>query len=607
MTLSICLLVNDPPAHVAAALEPVRASADEVVIAADATVDDATLAAYAGLADRLLRVEFRMYERHLGWLHAQCRGDWILRLDGDEVPSTAFARRLPRLLEPGPVRQYVVRRAWLEGEELQVLEDEPWRSDYMNRLVRNDGTLHFPGNLHEHATLEGPAEFVEEPIYHLELVTQDERRRRDKAVRYEVQGPHRRARGGGRMNEAFYLPELRASLRRSPLPEEDRELVARALAADTPIPACDPGPLPVVPLAESDRHWDGRPVPESAYAATIEPLYPAPPMEPGEHQALMVRVTNDGTESWPWSLAHRPAIRIGHRWLHEDGSVAGGEGPRSAFQRPVGPGDTVVVPLHVVAPSEPGGYLLAADLVHEEVRWFGIERRIPVTVAPATHLPAFGPRLRPTPKAAEGDAMSIPRTLHRVWVGDEPMQAAHREYGEGFARLHPGWEVRLWGEADLAELEIGDAEFAAVRGPSELSNLMRYEILRRHGGVYADTDFEFVRPLDDLLAGVDAFAALEAPGRLGNAIIGAIAGHHLFGRAAALARRTLGTGANSADANGPYLLTLIVEQEPDGITIFDNGRFYPYRWDEPERGAEAFPDAHAVHRWALTSWRTPSR
>ena len=72
-------------------------------------------------------------------------------------------------------------------------------------------------------------------------------------------------------------------------------------------------------------------------------------------------------------------------------------------------------------------------------------------------------------------------------------------------------------------------------------------------------------------------------------------------RAARESRRTLGIGAHSADANGPYFLSLILEQEP-GVTIFGAECFYPYLWDEPERRGEPFPHAYAVHHWA-ESWR----
>jgi hypothetical protein len=131
---------------------------------------------------------------------------------------------------------------------------------------------------------------------------------------------------------------------------------------------------------------------------------------------------------------------------------------------------------------------------------------------------------------------------------------------------------------------------------------VRYEVLHRHGGVYVDTDVECLRPLTPLLRGIDAFAALEAPGRIGSAIMGSVAGHRVFARAARLARHTVGTGAHSVDANGPRFLSLIVEQESN-LAIFAARLFYPYLWDELERRNETFPDAYAVHHWALSHVR----
>ena len=112
---------------------------------------------------------------------------------------------------------------------------------------------------------------------------------------------------------------------------------------------------------------------------------------------------------------------------------------------------------------------------------------------------------------------------------------------------------------------------------------------------------ECKRPLDDLLAGVEAFAALELPGRVGTAALGAVPGHPVFERAARLSRRTHGLGLHSADANGPYFLSLLLEQEP-GVTIFGAEKFYPYHWDEPERARDEFPDAYALHHWTMSWW-----
>ena len=219
-------------------------------------------------------------------------------------------------------------------------------------------TLRFRGVQHAHADPVEPCEYLEEPVYHLELLLAGTGQRRDKAVRYEVANPLMIAAGGGRINEAFYLPELRPSLRTRPLPG-----------------------TPLVTTQEMDRYWEGRDVPESAYCAAIEPVGTAPVLAPGGGRNVLVRVANEGTERWPRGLDRTPAIRASSRWLHPDGSVHTADGLRTGFTRDVRPGERILVPLDVVAPPEPGHYVLEVDLVHEDVRWFGQGCRVGIEVA----------------------------------------------------------------------------------------------------------------------------------------------------------------------------------------------------------------------------------
>ena len=604
MLLSVCLLVADPPHRVEAALAPVRDLADEIVIAADARVGAEDLADYQALCDRLYRIDFVNYERHLAWLHAQCRGEWIMPIEGDEVISAALADRLASLIDRRDVRQVWTARRWVYGDAGRMLDEPPWSIDHTVRLVRNDGGLTFPGVQHAHARFERPCEYLEEPVYHLELVQSDHDARRVKSIRYEVSVPHRRAFGGGRFNEAIYLPELRPSLRTCAIPAEDAAAVARALAPAPP--PSRPGraalhPLPpVVTLAAADRHWAARPPEATDYAARIEPVEEPVDLAPGETRPVFARVVNEGTARWPWSLDHWPAIRMAYRWLHPDGSIAVAEGRRTPFPRTVEPGDALLAPVEVIAPDEPGEYLLEIDVVHEHVRWFGCDARVRARVREPAGVPAGAPRFAPTPPppAWRRSATPIPRVIHRVWLGDAPMPSDHVRYGESFAEHHPGWEMRLWGDDDLPSLGIGEREVARSRTLVELSDLVRHAVLARHGGVYVDTDVECVRPFHPLLEGVRAFAGMEMDSRLGTAVLGAVPGHRLFERAAAEARLNVGLGLHSIDAVGPYFFSLLAEQEPDGLTVFGREVFYPYLWDERERAAGPFPAAYAVHHWA---------
>jgi hypothetical protein len=604
MSLSVCLMTTDPPSRIAAILEPLRPYAEEIVIATDARIDNGVLADYSLLADRLFRVDFRSQERHLDWLNAQCHEEWILRLDGDELVSPAFTRRLPKMLESRTVREFWIARRWLFGDAEHYLAEQPWSVDFVSRLVRNDGTPRSPDLEQGDAAPAVPREYVRDPLYRFALLLQDVRQRRDEAIRREVAQPGRLAANGARLNESFYLPELQSSPRLGEVSEEDRASIVNVLkgspannASTTPIQR-----TPVVSLAEMDRMWAGRTVREDAYRAKIDAYEPAASFAPAESRTVFFDVTNEGTEHWPASLEQAPLIRLGCRWLNTDGTLHTEAGPRSPFPRPVGPGERILTPVTAQAPARAGDYLLEVDVVHEDVRWFDCCARIPARVLDPQKASQGVTAIRETPRPTHQRwrRMQIPRTFHRVWLGQRQMPAEEVRFGATFTQHHPDWTMRLWTEEDLQLLDITDTDRERARSASELSNLVRYEVLHRFGGIYIDTDFECLRPLTPVLRGIDAFGALEAPGRVGVAILGSVAKHPLFARAARLSRYTLGVGAHSADANGPYLFSLILEQDHD-LAIFAAHMFYPYRWDEPLDAGASFPDAYAVHHWSK-SW-----
>jgi mannosyltransferase OCH1-like enzyme len=175
------------------------------------------------------------------------------------------------------------------------------------------------------------------------------------------------------------------------------------------------------------------------------------------------------------------------------------------------------------------------------------------------------------------------------------MPVEHVRFGETWRQHHPGWSFKIWRNRDLRRL-LPAKVVARARHYTELSDLVRFEVLRRHGGVYVDTDVECLHPFDDLLQGERVLMGYESPGRVGSAVLAGVAGHPFFVDAATLARETVGLGANSADATGPYFLTVLVRDHPD-VTILPEEAFYPYGLDEPERRYDEFPHSYAVHHW----------
>lgn len=136
--------------------------------------------------------------------------------------------------------------------------------------------------------------------------------------------------------------------------------------------------------------------------------------------------------------------------------------------------------------------------------------------------------------------------------------------------------------------------------------MLRYEILYRYGGVYVDCDFEAQKPLDSLLtSSVKLFAAWESPLQwIGNAILGSEPGHPLLDRVIRglpdNVNRLAGPGVRPNQLTGPQYLTRLWKNsfyKVEGGRLFEKNMFYPYLYNELEKGKQEFPDAYAVHHW----------
>jgi hypothetical protein len=388
-----------PAARVGALLRLLRPAADELVVALDERAGN-DVAAAAGAADTVVRYRYREpVDRPLRWLFSLCTADWILNVDDDEIPSTALLEQLPVLVAAIDVTHYWLLRKWLWPDAGRAIAEHPWSVDYQLRLVANDPRLlRFPSETHRPLEALGPHRYVRAPLYHADPVLNPLERREAKARKYEALRPGKRT-AVGPMNLMF-VPERRPSLRTEPLPEADVELVHAVLDAGPP--SADAAPeAALADDRELEALWAGRALEPDDYRARIELLDEPGALVVGERRQYDVRVENLGGTSWPWSERGEPEIRLSYRWLGPEGDVVE-HGLRTALPAELAPGESQVVPLHVLAPDRPGRYRLNPDLVHEHVRWFGLEDWCEVEV---------GRRLR---VALLGDADGIERVLERL-------------------------------------------------------------------------------------------------------------------------------------------------------------------------------------------------
>lgn len=225
----------------------------------------------------------------------------------------------------------------------------------------------------------------------------------------------------------------------------------------------------------------------------------------------------------------------------------------------------------------------------------------------------------------------IPKTLHHVWIGSKAFPEKMRGWAESFRQLHPAWRMVLW--VDSASTLTGEGQSPwdeVVRlGPSvsdhlvaklpllcgapaaciaARSDILRYEIVAREGGVYSDTDVEWFQPIDDLLDGVRLFCADQTGGVCGNYLFGSTKNHPAMWAAVRLletrmrsfqtrdeeSRRT-GEGPrapfNPVGVTGPMHLAEAIAKHPDYVGL-------PFMLCNPLPG---HTDYSLVQRWPAAS------
>jgi hypothetical protein len=194
----------------------------------------------------------------------------------------------------------------------------------------------------------------------------------------------------------------------------------------------------------------------------------------------------------------------------------------------------------------------------------------------------------------------IPRVIHRIWLGPDPVPEIFEDYAESWRRHHPDWEVRLWRDADLPAFS-SQAELERTRTPKSrfdksYYDITRLELLHQMGGVVIDLDVEALRPIDPLLGGISAFVGRVSSGdKVGNQIMGAVPQHPFLAHAVARLHETIGTTDTSSQRAGSAFVSRMLKERPEDVTIFPRDYFYSPLTIEPPQHPHDFPEIYAVH------------
>jgi hypothetical protein len=304
------------------------------------------------------------YEWDLGAMARQCESDWVFIIERDEQLSPEWQQSQWRqILETTQLTHLWAPRRWTVSGD-RYIKCEPWWPDFQLRLLRNnlDGTV-FPTRLHDPIRVPGPGGSLSNLAIHHHALWLCSRRTREDRVRYYEQLRPSGALGHYYLYEDYSPPVVS-------LPDAVKLDIAKEV-----------GWMDVIePEIISNLSIELSGVPN---AVQISDLF-----------WLDAKVANP-TNRHLCALPPFP-VRLAYHWINKvTGQIVVFDGNRSGLFPGIPANASMQYRMLIIAPTEPGKYILQTTMVQDGVRWFEeVEPRILqefalTVVAGDTKSPAF--------------------------------------------------------------------------------------------------------------------------------------------------------------------------------------------------------------------------
>ena len=124
--------------------------------------------------------------------------------------------------------------------------------------------------------------------------------------------------------------------------------------------------------------------------------------------------------------------------------------------------------------------------------------------------------------------MEIPKIIHQIWLGpNKRPDIWMNSWKIDYINKYPDWEYKLWTEKEINELNlINNKQYEHEQFYNGKSDIARYEILNKFGGIFIDADSLWINhSLDEILnksKGSGMFCAEEPVNKwsIANGVIG---------------------------------------------------------------------------------------
>ena len=117
----------------------------------------------------------------------------------------------------------------------------------------------------------------------------------------------------------------------------------------------------------------------------------------------------------------------------------------------------------------------------------------------------------------------IPKIIHYCWFGRGQMSPLGQRCIKSWKKYHPEYEIMEWNE-DNFDLNMYPYALEAYkeRKFAFTADVCRLYALKKYGGIYVDTDIEFIKPIDESFLSDNAFSGTEDGLHVAAGIMGSV-------------------------------------------------------------------------------------
>ncbi|WP_417189524.1 glycosyltransferase family 32 protein, partial [Bacteroides sp.] len=125
----------------------------------------------------------------------------------------------------------------------------------------------------------------------------------------------------------------------------------------------------------------------------------------------------------------------------------------------------------------------------------------------------------------------IPEIIHYCWFGGKEMPAKEKLCIESWKKYFPKYKFIKWNEENF---DLNSSTFCKqaydMKKYAFVSDYVRTKVLYEYGGLYFDTDYEVLKPIDTLIKGNNNVLGWENHSNIGTAFMAFEAKHLVMKR-----------------------------------------------------------------------------